>query len=57
VKIGGIQADMTFSGLSTENVGLYQVNAVVPANLAVGIQSIVITVNGIDSKSASLIVN
>ena len=57
VIIGGIKAEVTFGGLAVGSVGLYQVNAVVPANAEAGILPIVITANGIDSKTASLIVN
>jgi minor extracellular serine protease Vpr len=57
VTIGGVRADVSFSGLAPGIVGLYQVNAVVPTNTQTGIQPIVITVNGIDSKIGNLIVN
>jgi len=36
VYIGGIQAQVTYSGLSPGSVDLYQVNAVVPAGIASG---------------------
>ena len=36
VTIGGLQANVTFSGLAPGYVGLYQVNAQVPAGVAVG---------------------
>ena len=57
VTIGGIRADVSFSGLAPGIVGLYQVNVVVPSNTPTGLQPIVITANGIDSKIGNLIVN
>jgi minor extracellular serine protease Vpr len=52
--IGGANAAVSFSGLAPGFVGLYQVNAVVPAGLASGNQSVVISVGGSSSNSALL---
>jgi uncharacterized protein (TIGR03437 family) len=57
VTIGGVPAEVLFSGLTPHSVGLYQVNVVVPSNAPAGIQPIVLTINGITAKTASLVVN
>ncbi len=54
VTIGGMNAAVSFSGLAPEFVGLYQVNAAVPAGLASGNQPVVITLGGSASNSALL---
>ena len=53
VTIGGMDAPVAFSGLSPLSVGLYQINVTVPAG-ATGLQPVVITIHGIDSKPANL---
>ena len=54
VKIGGSSAQVVFSGLTPGFVGLYQINAVVPADAPTGSQPLVISVNGIASSSSNL---
>jgi uncharacterized protein (TIGR03437 family) len=54
VTIGAVKAKVSFSGLAPGFVGLYQVNAVVPAGLASGNQPVVITVGGAKSNSTLL---
>lgn len=54
VTIGGRTATVLFAGLAPGFVGLYQVNALVPADAPTGIQPVVITMNGVASKTASL---
>ncbi len=54
VTIGGINAPVSFSGLTPGVVGLYQVNAEVPANVPSGAQDLVITINGVSSMPAKL---
>lgn len=54
VTIAGQDAQVIFSGLAPGNVGLYQINVVVPANAPTGIQPVVITSNGIASKQTNL---
>jgi uncharacterized protein (TIGR03437 family) len=56
VTIGGRQADVVFSGLAPGNVGLYQLNVVVPADAPAGIQPVVISANGITSKTTNLVI-
>ncbi len=54
VTIGGRGATVLFCGLAPGFVGLYQINATVPADAPVGIQPLVLRVGGVTSKSASL---
>ena len=46
VMIGGVQAQVQFSGLAPGFVGLYQVNAYIPSGLASGNQPITIAIGG-----------
>ena len=52
--IGGIAAPVGFSGLTPNQVGVYQVNVTVPADAPSGVQPLVISVGGIDSKPSNL---
>jgi uncharacterized protein (TIGR03437 family) len=54
VTIGGANAPVSFSGLAPSFVGLYQVNATVPAGLKSGNQPVVIAVGSVSSKSVLL---
>jgi uncharacterized protein (TIGR03437 family) len=54
VTIGGITAQVTFSGLAPGWVGLYQVNAVVPPNTPTGNQPLVVSIGGVPSLAANL---
>ena len=54
VTIGGVAANIAYSGLAPGYVGLYQINAVVPTGLASGNQPVIITVNGTQSSIALL---
>jgi uncharacterized protein (TIGR03437 family) len=54
VTIGGANAPVSFSGLAPGYVGLYQVNAQVPAGLAAKNQPVIITISGFTSKSVLL---
>ena len=54
VTIGGRPADVIFSGLAPGYVGLYQLNVRVGADAPSGLQPVVVTVNGIASKAATL---
>lgn len=56
VTIGGWDSSVQFSGLAPFNVGLYQVNAEVPTGLSPGLYEVVITIGGVQSKSALLYV-
>ncbi len=50
VNIGGIPAQVTFSGLAPGFVGLYQVNLQVPAGVPSGAQEIEIIISGVPSR-------
>jgi uncharacterized protein (TIGR03437 family) len=54
VTIGGTKAIISFSGLAPGFVGLYQINAKVPAALAVGNQAVVVELAGVSSNSVLL---
>jgi uncharacterized protein (TIGR03437 family) len=54
VTIGGTKAIVSFSGLAPTFVGLYQINAEVPAGLKAGNQAVVITLSGASSNSVLL---
>jgi uncharacterized protein (TIGR03437 family) len=54
VTIGNIAAHVDFSGLSPGWVGLYQVNVDVPPNAPTGLQPIVVSIGGVDSKASVL---
>lgn len=54
VTIGGRPAQVLFSGLTPQAIGLYQLNVVVPADVPAGIQPVTITVNGIVSKATAI---
>jgi uncharacterized protein (TIGR03437 family) len=43
-----------FSGLAPGFVGLYQVNAVVPADAPAGIQPLVVSIGGVSSQTSQL---
>jgi uncharacterized protein (TIGR03437 family) len=52
VTIGGVQAQVQFSGLAPGYVGLYQVNAYIPSGLASGNQPITIAIGGQTSPTS-----
>jgi uncharacterized protein (TIGR03437 family) len=54
VTIGGAKANVSFSGLAPDFVGLYQINATVPAGLKSGNQPVVINMAGASGNSALL---
>ena len=56
VRIGGVDAPVSFSGLAPGYAGLYQVNAMVPATLAAGIYPMTITIGNVTSTAASITV-
>lgn len=54
VTIAGRTAQILFSGLAPNNVGLYQINVVVPPDAPAGVDDLVITVGGTASKASSV---
>ena len=56
VTVGGVPAQVTFSGLVPGLVGVYQVNAVTPANAPMGDVPVVISVGGATSSSVNMYV-
>ena len=54
VTVGGQPAEVLFSGLAPFNVGLYQMNLRLSPDTPAGVQPVVVTVNGIVAKTASL---
>jgi minor extracellular serine protease Vpr len=54
VTIGGVAAQVLFSGLTPGFVGLYQVDAIVAANTPTGNQPLVVSVSGINSQTSSV---
>jgi len=56
VTVGGVNAPIQFAGIPWGLVGIVQINYQVPAGLAPGAQPVVVTVNGVMSKAATLTV-
>lgn len=58
VRIGGLDASVLYSGLTPGSAGLYQVNAVVPAGVALGdAVPVVMTIAGQSSPSVTISVH
>lgn len=56
VRIGGVDADVQFSGLAPGMVGLYQVNAEVPQGVAPGSQPLSLSIGGVESNGTSIVI-
>jgi uncharacterized protein (TIGR03437 family) len=57
VTIGGVTANVSFSGLAPGYVGLYQVNALVPAGVAAGSAvPVVISRDAVTSNTVTIVV-
>jgi len=52
VAIGGVAANVIFSGLAPGYPGLYQVNVQVPQNLTPGAQPLVVSIGSVSSKTS-----
>ena len=56
VTIGGIPAEVDFSGLAPGFAGLYQINVRVPAGAAAGQQTLSLTIDGIASNDVWIVI-
>jgi uncharacterized protein (TIGR03437 family) len=54
VTIGGVSANVTFSGLASGFPGLYQVNLQIPTNIQAGNQPIIVSIGGVSSPASTL---
>ena len=54
VSIGGIQAQVLFSGMTPGVVGLYQINVIVPPNAPTGAQPLTLSIGGVSAKASML---
>jgi minor extracellular serine protease Vpr len=54
VTIGGLAAQVLYSGLTPGSIGLYQIDVVIPADTPAGPQPVVIRQNGVNSQPANL---
>jgi uncharacterized protein (TIGR03437 family) len=54
VTIGGVAAQVMFSGLTPGSIGLYQVNVVVPQNASAGNAPVIVSIGGVSSAAANL---
>jgi len=54
VAIGGKTAPVSFSGLTPQTIGLYQINVTVPEDTPVGLQPVTISVGGVTGKASQL---
>ena len=54
VTIGGSAAQVSYSGLAPNFVGLNQINVQVPAGLATGNQPVIVTIGGASSNTVLL---
>lgn len=57
VRIGAQNAQVLFSGLAPGSAGEYQINAVVPAGISAGTQTVIFEIGGQTSQPASITVN
>jgi uncharacterized protein (TIGR03437 family) len=56
VTIGGVAAQVVFSGLAPGLVGCYQLNVVVPTGVSAGTQQMVVSANGVASAPINIVV-
>jgi uncharacterized protein (TIGR03437 family) len=55
VTIGGVAAQVTYSGLAPGFAGLYQVNAIVPNAVASGDDiNLVLSIGGVESNTVTI---
>lgn len=51
VTVGGVNAAVSYAGISPGNVGLYQINITVPSGLSAGSQPVTATLNGLKAAA------
>lgn len=56
VMVGGQQAQVLFSGLTPQTIGLYQINIVVPANAPTGVQPLTVSIGGVTGQASQIAV-
>src|SRR5262249_37235594 len=54
VRMGGVEAQVIFSGMTPGVVGLYQINVVVPQNAPPGNQQLNVSIGGVNAKTTTL---
>jgi minor extracellular serine protease Vpr len=54
LTIGGKTASYSFAGLDPGNIGVYRIDATVPADAATGVQTVAISAGGVNSLSATV---
>jgi uncharacterized protein (TIGR03437 family) len=55
VLIGGVTAEVQYHGVAPGYVGLYQVNVKIPSGLASGRQSVILTINGLQTNTETIL--
>jgi minor extracellular serine protease Vpr len=54
VTIGGVPVHVDFSGMTPGSLGLYQVNVKIPSEVPGGLQPVMVSIGGVDSRIANL---
>jgi uncharacterized protein (TIGR03437 family) len=57
VTVGGVPATASYVGVPSWSVGVVQINFTVPSNAPVGSQPVVVSIGGVASAGATVIVN
>jgi uncharacterized protein (TIGR03437 family) len=57
VTIGGVSSFVSFAGLAPGYVGLYQINAQVPAGVSAGTPQVIVQMNGVQSNATTINTN
>jgi uncharacterized protein (TIGR03437 family) len=57
VTIGGFSSEITFAGIPPGVAGVTQVNFTIPIGVALGVQPVIVTVGGVSSLAANLMIN
>ncbi len=56
VTIGGQPAQILFSGLTPQTIGLYQINVQVPAGAPTGLQTLSLSIGGVAAKASQIVI-